>query len=41
MGRPNQRWRHESSVRGEWVEGVRDERIIGGVKLADQIFDAL
>jgi hypothetical protein len=24
MGLPNQRWRHESSVRGEWVEGMRD-----------------
>jgi len=39
MGLPNQRWQHESSVCGEWVEGVRDERLIG-VK-PDQISDAL
>jgi len=25
MGLPNQRWQHESFVRGEWVEGMRDE----------------
>jgi hypothetical protein len=39
MGRPNQRWQHESSVRGEWVEGMLDERLIG-VK-PDQISDVL
>jgi hypothetical protein len=24
MGLPNQRWQHESFVRGKWVEGMLD-----------------
>jgi len=24
MGRPNQRWQHESPCDGEWVEGMCD-----------------
>ena len=39
MGLPNQRWQHDSSVHGKWVEGMRDERL-NGVK-SDQISDVL
>ena len=31
----------ESSLVGKWVEVVRDERLIGECKLADQISDAI